>query len=406
MSNPNYPELIASDAGDFRPMGIRNLSPGLVERGKIKIGQKGQTRTSGQGNQFQAPQKLDYFLVTSMERGQDNNFMQDQAVMSMLGSKPREIPIRLIYDDINLNFPSRYACYIGKTLWCTGDGQQARRANVDEQNKIAPGHHLVHCTCHRQDPAYTGRDKCKITGTLSAVIDGADVVGGVWKFRTTSYNSVVGILSSLAMIKRITGGRLAGIPLTLKLSPKAVTDPVKGSQQTIYVVSIEYRGSIQSLRAAGYEALKEDRDHGARIEHLEEDARALLSDRSDEMEAEADDIVEEFYPEQAAASTGVNSTGSVIDTEEAPSGNKARSFQSYAQDSHQDDAGSDEPANDNEESGQAEAEKSAPEPEAEPEPEKEAKAKPARKTPAKKATGKQQDKPAASSKPAAKTDLF
>lgn len=325
--NPDYPELIAEDAGDFRPSGIRNLSPGLVERGKIKIGEKGAKRQKSGGGEFQLPVKLDHFVVTTMERGVDNNFKHDAEVMSKLGSQPREIPIQLVYDDINLNFPSRYACYIGRTLWCSGDGQQARRANTNERGELLPGHHLVQCTCPRQDPTYTGADKCKITGTLSSVITGADVVGGVWKFRTTSYNSVVGILSSLAMIKRITGGRLAGIPLVMKLSPKAVTDPIKGSQQTIYVVSVEYRGSVQDLRAAGYLALREDKDHGVKIELLEDSARSMLAERTDEYEDEAEDITSEFFPEQAAASAGVqmaNQTTVIVQ----PS--QTRSFASYA----------------------------------------------------------------------------
>ena len=287
-------------ASDFRPTGIKNLTPGLVERGKIKIGKKGAMRTSSQGNQFQAPEKLDHFTITTTERGQDGNFMTDQKIMQRLGGHPRTIPVRLIYDDISLNFPSRYASYAGKTLACTGDGEQARRLSPDGKSAT-----MVQCPCPRQDPAYQGKDKCKPTGTLSAVIDGADVVGGVWKFRTTSYNSVVGILSSLAMIQRITGGRLAGIPLNLVLSPKTVANPVDGKQQTIYVVSVEFAGSVQALREVGYEQLLQDKTHGARIEQLEDQARRLLADRRDEYEDEAEDIVDEFYPDAAAEAEGV-----------------------------------------------------------------------------------------------------
>lgn len=278
----------------WRPGSIKNLTPGLVERGKIKIGMKGAARQSRSGNTFQAPQKLDHFIVTTMERGQDNNFLPDTLVMGMLGDAPREIPVVLVYDDIDLNFPTRYAMYSGKTLQCTGDGETARWRNEDGT------YQAVQCTCPRQDPAYQGKDKCKITGTLSVIVSGADVIGGVWKFRTTSYNSVVGILSSLAMIKRISGGVLAGIPLTMKLSPKAVTDPVGGSQQTIYVVSLEYRGSAKSLRDHGFTQLLEQQKHGVRIEKIEEQARLLLSYQPDPYESEADDIVPEFFPSQQA----------------------------------------------------------------------------------------------------------
>lgn len=283
-----------------RRLGIKNLMPGLVERGKIKIGNKGQMRTSAQGNQFQAPQKLDHFLITSMARGQDNNFLRDDAVHTKFGDKPTQIPVRLLYDDIDLNFQTRYACYNGRTLFCSGDGEVARQM-VPNSNPVQ--YQEVPCTCERQSPTYAGRGKCKINGTLSVMIDGVDVVGGVWKFRTTSYNSVVGILSSLALIKRITGGPIAGIPLMMCLTPKSVTDPVGGGQQTVYVVSLEYRGNVDALREIGANQLLNQHQHQLRIEHIEAEAKAMLSFTPSQYGAPDDDVeeVEEFYPEEAAA---------------------------------------------------------------------------------------------------------
>jgi len=289
-------EIIATDAGinanTWRPMGVRNLNPMLVERGKIKIGMKGAARQSKSGGSYQMPQKLDHFLVTTMERGQDNNFVRDSEIMGILGENPREIPITLIYEDINLNFPARFACYNGKKLACTGDGVQAVYTDANGGKEIIP------CSCGRQLPTYNGKDKCKLTGTLSVIITGADVIGGAWKFRTTSYNSVVGILSSLSMIKTMSGGVLAGIPLVMKLSPKSVTDPIGGNQQTIYVVSIEYRGSVQSLREIGYSILLKNQQFGIKIQDLENQAKLLIQHEADAYESDAEEIVGEFFPEQ------------------------------------------------------------------------------------------------------------
>lgn len=297
-------EIIATDASDnaslhstlqvnpanWRPAGVVNLNPQLVERGKIKIGMKGAARQSKSGGSYQMPVKLDHFLVTTSERGEDGNFTRDSEIMGMLGENPREIPVTLIYDDIALNFPTRYAMYEGRQLKCTGDGQQARWNDRD-------GARMVQCPCPRQNPDYAGKDKCKINGTLSVIITGADVIGGAWKLRTTSYNSVVGLLSSMAMIKRVSGGVLAGIPLVLKVSPKAATSP-DGKQQTIYVVSLEYRGSVQSLQNIGYNVMLQHKQHGVRIEQLEQQARILIASHADEYQDESDDIVSEFYPEQ------------------------------------------------------------------------------------------------------------
>lgn len=282
-----------------RRMGIKNLAPGLVERGKIKIGNKGQMRKSSQGNEFQAPQKIDHFLITTMERGPDNNFLRDEKLHALLGDRPREIPVVLIYDDIDLNFQTRYSAYNGRTLWCSGDGETARRMYKPSENGQPAEFREGSCPCIRQSPTYTGRDKCKINGTLSVMIQGAEAIGGVWKLRTTSYNSVVGILSSLALIKRITGGPLAGIPLMMTLTPKAVADPISGRQQTVYVVGIEYRGGMEALQNQGHQLLLSRTTHNLRIEHIEDEARQLISLQPSNYAApdSVAEELEEFYPE-------------------------------------------------------------------------------------------------------------
>src|ERR1700688_2255375 len=120
-----------------RSMSIKGLVPRLPERGRIAIGMKGEMITSQRGNQFQPPQKLDHFRVTTLERGKDGNFLLDAASHAKYGERPTEIPVRLLYDDPVLNYPTRYACFIGRTLWCTGDGESAFRltARPDELKK-------------------------------------------------------------------------------------------------------------------------------------------------------------------------------------------------------------------------------------------------------------------------------
>jgi hypothetical protein len=273
---------------------IKNLTPGLMEVGKLKIGAKGQTITSKQGKQFMPPTKLDYFRVTTLLRGPDDNYITDQEVHRLHGDKPKTIPVRLLYDQIELNFQCRYVCFIGKSMWCAGDGEAAWRLNGQDGKRT-----VVECPCGRQAPDYQGNDRCKINGVLSVIIDGVDRVGGVWKFRTTSYNSVTGILSSLALIKRITGGPLAGIPLVLTLNPKTVITPTDGRAMNVWVVGLEYRGAIQELQDIGYKQALNDAKHYERIMNIEEEARRLISHDPIRMDDEDPaEIVAEFYPEQ------------------------------------------------------------------------------------------------------------
>lgn len=294
-------------------MAIKNLVPQLAERGKVKIGEKGEMKTSQGGKQFAQPKKLDHFLITTVQRDAAGRLLPDTGLMAQLnpeGGKLTEIPVRLLYDDIDLNFPTRYASYVGNRCVCSGDGEVAQRL-------AGPGKYQeVPCPCDRNAPTYTGNDRCKILGTLQVLIEGTDRIGGVWKFRTTSWNTVTGILSSLAMLKTITGGPLAGIPLWMVLSPKTVTVPGTGNNMIVYVVSVEYRGigrkrlevadghneeiamSVEEeLAEIGYEIAKRRIANQMRMDTIEAEARKMLvAPHAEPIEVQAE-TGEEFYPE-------------------------------------------------------------------------------------------------------------
>jgi hypothetical protein len=280
-------------------MPIKGLMPQLAERGKVKIGEKGEMKTSQGGKQFAQPRKLDHFIITTMQRDAAGRLLPDTALMARLqpeGGKLTEIPVRLLYDNIDLNFQTRYACYRGNRCWCSGDGETAQRF-TGENGKYQE----VPCPCERQDPFYQGQDRCKILGTLQVLIEGTNRIGGVWKFRTTSWNTVNAILSSLALIKTITGGPLAGIPLHLVLSPKTVTVPTSGQNMVVYVVSLEFRGPEEDLAELGYEIARRRIEHQVKMEQIEAEARRLLLPPQAEPPEEQEEVAYEFYPETAAA---------------------------------------------------------------------------------------------------------
>lgn len=304
MAQGNQIQAMPADAAPLprpRTTTIKNLPTILPERGKIKIGRKGAVTKSKAGNEFQPPQKLDHFIVTTMVRGQDGNFVRDEAVHAEIGDKPRSIPIRLLYDDPTLNFQSRYSAYKGRTMWCTGDGETALRLTPDGKGRAS-----CPCPCLRAEPGYEGSDKCKMNGRLQALVGSAATVGGVHTFRTTSFNTITGITASLQFIRSITGGPLAGIPLNLTVSPKETTAP-DGKTQTVYVVGIEYAGTIDALEDHAHRIALRRATAGIRIEQVEQEARALLALPAPENNApfaddDADDVVDEFYSEQAEAS--------------------------------------------------------------------------------------------------------
>jgi len=270
--------------------------PGLMEVGKIKIGIKGEMTTSKSGAEFRLPQKIDHFRIVKNERDENDDYALDEEILEVIENNPNTlfgkdhkligIPIRLLYNEIDLVFPTQYVSYVAGKLSCSGNGEKAQTRDGRETK----------CPCGRLDGAYTGKDKCKISGTLSCIIEGSNV-GGCYKFRTTSINSARYILSSLMLIKAATGGLLSFIPLRLVINPKKTIIPATGAPTTIYVVTVEFQGGIEELQQ---KALTMGRERVSLIENMrdiEAEARNIVSNDTDNNDREEREFAEEFFPD-------------------------------------------------------------------------------------------------------------
>ena len=223
---------------------IQNLMPKLAEHGKIKIGKLGEERQRKDGKgTYRLPNKLDHFIITTTERDDTGNFTPNIALMEEIATKVGEpanhltsIPVYLLFDNIESNFYTCYNCYQGKTRICTGDGKKAVVLRTGEE---------IPCPCPKLEREYKGPMPCKPYGRLTVVLQTMNMVGGSWVYRTTGWNSVQDILGSLFLLKNKAGGKLSGIPLTLKILPK--TTQIPRGPVTVYTVSLIYRGSALAL---------------------------------------------------------------------------------------------------------------------------------------------------------------
>lgn len=271
---------------------IHGLQPRLAAAWKIKIGRKGAARQKKDGSgTYQMPERLDHFVVTTTDRGADNNLIPDPEAERLFGKSPKRIKVTLLWDDPERNLATSYAAFSGRKLFCRGDGRTAAR-------NLPGGPVEVPCPCERLRPDYAGREPCKINGVLSVLLDGMPAVGAVAEFRTTSHNSVVQLMSSLALIARVTGGVISGIPLDLVLTPRTVTRP-DGTATVVYVVHLEFAGTLRELRDLGLSQIRDNAHHKIEVATLERSVAAALLPApaaavfDGETEAE---VSEEFYP--------------------------------------------------------------------------------------------------------------
>lgn len=227
----------------------KGLNARLAEIGKIKIGGKGAEKVSANKKKFRVPVKWDHFKVTTTERDASGNFIIDPDVMGGdgVGDNPKELSIRLPFDDIDMNFHTSFQLYTGAKLMCKGDGEKATRKDKDGNETTGE--------CNTETCKHMASEKCKVSGILSCYLVASPSYGGVYRFRTHSWNSVSNILAALEEFARNTGGILQGLPLKLKMLKKSTEDHGNVNTVTIVLDGIEI-GKMRELAAAETQSRK------------------------------------------------------------------------------------------------------------------------------------------------------
>lgn len=282
-------------------MAIKNINRRLVEIGKVKIGGKNPNKTYIGKDQMEhrAPVKYDHFVVTDLDKDQKDNFIPNAEIMKELGSKPKALEILLLSDDIDKNFLTSYQFYRGQKCVCRGDGETAsRRFELDKDQKPLPEPEYKIVPCDTEKCPFFLSKKCKPSGMLSFMLPQTKKVGGVYKFRTHSWNSIVNILSSLEAIKIISGGVLYGIPLLMELIEKNTEDHGK-----VKVVNIVYNGDIPKLQleATRQKQLRLDGSVSMESQNKLLSNSDILTDTDDPK-----DIQDEFYEVEEDPSPGAS----------------------------------------------------------------------------------------------------
>lgn len=249
-------------------------------------------------------QQLDHYLVTTLQRDlQTGNFVVDQRVMDSLkhladkDGKLRRVPIFVHSDDFEQFFPTQFAARRGKVICCRGDGEKAKRWEVNRGQRVGKSIE-VECTCpwlipeHERDQAQKGDPVCKVNADLRCKIALPDAItiGSVYNFHTTSVIGVPNMLGGFAEIQNLIG-TLVWVPLWLELRAEKVQP--EGFVKTVYSSFVHLRGSdvkeIQERAIAMVEAAQ-------RVQKLAGRKSLMpLPPSMIEDEEEEEDVIDEYY---------------------------------------------------------------------------------------------------------------
>lgn len=265
--------------------GIKSgLAMSISEVGKIKIGGKGEERTSTKPDKkkYRLAVRFGHFKVTTTERGEDGNFLPDEAVMTALGNKPKELAIRFPFDDIHMNFQTSYQYYDSKSQVCQGDGIRAERK--DKSGNV------TEMKCDLEACEFMKSGKCKPSGRMSCYLPDSPHRGGIYRFRTHGWNSVGGILAALEDYFKYTDGVLQGLPFKLVFTKKATE-----KYGNVPVVALVLDGvELNQMRDLASTERRARIEFGRDTKIIEQNAvsAGIMEDTDKE-----EDVAEEFYGE-------------------------------------------------------------------------------------------------------------
>ena len=253
------------------------------------------------------PEKDDEFTVTSQVQNRDGwvNHPLDASLRKDSTAKLRSIPVRLLFDDPDLNLRASYSFFdrgTGRPL-CVGNGQTCRRST-------SAGIQALPCPAPEACELAQG-GACKPYGRLNVRIGEDDELGS-FVFRTTGFNSIRTLSTRLKYFHAVSGGLLATLPLELRLRGKSTT---QSHRSAIYYVDLTVRSgmtmseAISSARLQGAERSVQGFDQAA----LDEAARqGFAGGAFEESEEEGAAVVEEFYPQDVDSSLPPKPAGSLV----------------------------------------------------------------------------------------------
>ncbi|SAK87812.1 phage capsid protein [Caballeronia glebae] len=259
------------------------ITPPLV--GRISIGR------IVEKNGKRLPEKDDQFTITSQMQHASGWLLHplNETLRKATTGKLRSIPVRMLFNDPDLNLRAEYSLFDRRTgrPICVGDGETCRR--VTDGGISAMG-------CPTPDGCAFGEaGGCKPYGRLNVTIGDEDELGS-FIFRTTSYNSIRTLSARLQYFNAVSGGLLACLPLELKLRGKSTAQSYRSA---IYYVDLGVRAgsSLEEAIVQSRELDARRRVAGFDQAALDAAARAGFANGAfEDSVEESAAVAEEFYP--------------------------------------------------------------------------------------------------------------
>jgi len=241
------------------------------------------------------PEKDDQFTITSQIQNKESGWVKhpldEQLRAKAPNQKLRSIPVRMIFNDPELNLRAEYSLFDRQTgrPVCVGNGESCERlTNQGVEQHPCPSPDLC--------PLAQGGN-CKPYGRLHVNLDESDELG-TFIFRTTGFNSIRTLAARLSYYHAASNGLLSCLPLQLTLRGKSTTQSYR---TPVYYVDLTLRDGVNLQQAiqVAKEIDQQSKTSGFNQQALDQMARQGYGNARFEVNSEEGlDLVEEFYSDE------------------------------------------------------------------------------------------------------------
>ncbi|MDO3655998.1 MULTISPECIES: recombination directionality factor [Acinetobacter] len=241
------------------------------------------------------PEKDDQFTITSQIQGKEGwikHPLDEQLRAKAQNQKLRTIPVRMIFNDPELNLRAEYNLFDRQTgrPVCVGNGETCQRlTNQGVEQHPCPSPDLC---------SLAQGGNCKPYGRLHVNLDESDELG-TFIFRTTGFNSIRTLAARLSYYHAASNGLLSCLPLQLTLRGKSTTQSYR---TPVYYVDLTLRDGVNLQHAIqmAKDIDQQSKQSGFNQNALDQIARQGFANVGFEVNSEEGlDLMEEFYMDEA-----------------------------------------------------------------------------------------------------------
>jgi len=248
------------------------------------------------------PEKDDQFTITSQIQGKDGwikHPLDEQLRGKAPNQKLRSIPVRMIFNDPDLNLRAEYTLFDRQTgrPVCVGNGETCQRLT-------SQGVEQHPCPSPDLCPLAQG-GHCKPYGRLHVNLDESDEFG-TFIFRTTGFNSIRTLAARLSYYHAASNGLLSCLPLQLILRGKSTTQSYR---QPVYYVDLTLRDGVdlQSAIQIAQEIDQQSKCVGFNQAALDQIAKQGFANAQFDVDVdESSEVLEDFYQQYEISSDSEN----------------------------------------------------------------------------------------------------